>query len=135
MSPSVAIAFSLVLSVFVGCERQAPPEDIRGVFGVFYGGQIQELSAISWERGKEPVLGFRLECAAPSALPRQVRYEIVRPGPLGRRVTEMGEARIGTGETSYDFRVEVPPDMPLGTVNVRVEVEGRAVIDRAVHLR
>jgi hypothetical protein len=102
----------------------------RGSVGVFYGGQLQELSVVDWKPERLPTLGFRLTFAGPG--PHRVNYEVTRPGPAGRRVAELGALTPPAGQLVLDQRISLEPTSPKGTWNVRVSVDDRVVIDRAL---
>lgn len=118
----------------LGCsgEREVAPS---GALGVFYGGQIQELEIVEWGAERMPTLGFRVEwpTARESATP--VKWQITRPGPEGRRVTELGSFEVPRDRAVFDQALRVAPDAALGAWNVRVTVGERLVIDRALLLK
>lgn len=85
-------------------------------------------------RASGKVVGFRVEREASSGEHvLELSWEIVRPGPLGRRVTETGRGTLERGRLRFDHVLEVP-DRQLGTYNVRVLADGRIVLDRALLL-
>jgi hypothetical protein len=123
----------LLLATTLGCDEKPA---VQGAVGVFYGGQVQELERIDVDPLRAPTFGFRVELPEhAAAADHQLRWEVVRPGPAGRRVTEVGEARIPAG------REELQQVLPLdlrevgGLMNVRVLVDGQVVIDRAIDVR
>lgn len=119
-----------------GCaSRTTEAPSARGAFGVFFGGEVQELVEVEVPALRPASLGFRLTFAAQGADEHRVHYEVVRPGPRGRRITSLDDFVVSGQETAYDRLIPIPPDAELGTWNVRVECDGVAVIDRAVFLR
>ena len=118
----------------LGCDREheATPS---GALGVFYGGQIQELEIVEWGAERLPTLGFRVEWPEPRESSAPVKWQITRPGPEGRRVTELGSFEVPRDRTVFDQALRVAPDAVLGAWNVRVTVGERLVIDRALLLK
>ncbi|HSC88481.1 MAG TPA: hypothetical protein VLC09_14460, partial [Polyangiaceae bacterium] len=102
----------------------------RGALGIFYGGQLQELNEIGWTPEHLPTLGFALDFAEGDPSSR-VRYEVTRPGPLGRRVTELTSLERPAGRRRLEQRIPLDAQAPLGTWNVRVSVDERLIVDRA----
>ncbi len=124
------------LGLLAACRGAEKQERVRGAVGVFYGGQVQELSEVTVTSVNPPTLGFRLDFLQEAEeKARNVRFEVVRPGPAGRRVTETGEQTISPERRRYDQTIELPQSAPLGTINVRVVVDSQIVIDRALLLR
>lgn len=122
--------------LLLGCNPVSEREEIHGTFGAFYGGQVQRLNDVAWDVMDKPALGFRLEFPE-SAQSREhaLRWELVRPGPEGRRVTVTRELQLPAGRERVDQLVDIPVDAPLGTVNLRVLVDGQLLVDRALLLR
>jgi len=139
----VALAALLVL----GCGRRPaadglPGPTARAEFGIFYGGQVQERDQIPLEPDRtRQRQGIRLDFDGP--LPREVTvsWEIDMPGDTrgvrdargraGRgRLVKLDEARVPAGRTRFDQTIELLPDDPMGTWNIRVRVDGEIVIDR-----
>lgn len=135
MTGCFRLAVSLAI-VCASCSKPAPEiAPTRGVFGVFFGGQVQELQELEVPPLGLTNLGFRLTFSAENAHDRRVHYEVVRPGSRGRRLTIADDFVVGAGETTFDRPIPIPPDAELGTWNVRVECDGVAVIDRAIRMR
>jgi hypothetical protein len=123
----------LVAITLLGCDAAPSPE---GAVGIFYGGQVQELETIVLDPLRAPTLGFRVQLpAGASAEEHQLRWEVVRPGPAGRRVTEVGEARIAAGRAEVEQVLPIDLRESVGLMNVRVVVDGQLVIDRAIDVR
>lgn len=124
----------LALMSLCACSRGSGKHELSASVGVFYGGQVQELERVVVSRTSGKVIGFRVEREAPSSEGNvDVSWEIVRPGPMGRRVTETGRGTLETGQLRFDHVLETP-DRQLGTYNVRVLANGRIVLDRALLL-
>lgn len=121
-----------VLVAVFGCEAPETTPHARGAVGVFFGGQVQERSEIFVAPTRRPIVGFRVEFPADARTGHELQYEIIRPGPGIRRVTEQGRASVPRDRTSFDQRIELGPDLTYGTWNVRVSCDGFAVIDRAL---
>lgn len=115
------------------CDDARP---VTGSVGVFYGGQVQELEVLALDPLRMPKFGIHLE-VPPSAQdePHAARWEVVRPGPAGRRVTQIGELSIEAGRSGIDQVLPVDLRESVGLMNVRVLVDGQLVIDRAIEVR
>jgi hypothetical protein len=127
------LACGLVLMVLAGCRED---EHVKGAVGVFYGGQVQELEQVTLDPVRAPSFGIRVEF--PESVRGQdhdVRWEVVRPGPLGRRVTEVGELRVNGDRAALDQVLPIDLREAPGLANVRVVVDGQLVIDRAIDVR
>lgn len=123
----------LLASAALGCEE---PEPATGVVGVFYGGQVQELETIVLDPLRAPTFGFRVELPASAVgSDHGLRWEVVRPGPAGRRVTEVGEVRLAVGREALEQVLPIDLRETTGLMNVRVLVDGQLVIDRAIDVR
>lgn len=129
----------LLLGVALGiCACSRPSSQaaaVQGAFGVFFGGEVQELTELEVGSLRPTSLGFRLTFPARSADDRRIHYEVVRPGPQGRRVTSLGDLVVPGAEIRYDQPIAMPVEAELGTWNLRVECDGIAVVDRAIRLR
>jgi len=64
-----------------------------------------------------------------------VRYEIVRPGPAGRRVTKSGELNVAASMKHVDHVVQLDSSSKMGHWNIRVVQGERVLADRALYLR
>jgi hypothetical protein len=120
-----------------GCR---PTEELAGPvrsaeFGVFFGGQVQERDEIPFELDRaRQSQGFRLEFTEALNQPVELHWEIHKPpssaAPKG--VVELGQTRVAAGQTRYEHALVLQPGDPLGVWNVRVLVDERPVLDRAV---
>ncbi len=117
----------------LGCARGPESLVAEAEFGVFFGGQVQELKEIAKEL--DPARqrhGFRLEFRAP--LPRDVKVAWELSLPLTDksvpRAALVGEALARAGETRLDVPLAFRPGDPLGAWHVRVSVDGRPATDR-----
>jgi hypothetical protein len=119
--------------LLVACEARAP---VSGAVGVFYGGQVQELERIDVDPVRAQTFGFRVDLPE-SYRDRDhaLRWEVVRPGPAGRRVTQVGELSIPAGRAQLDQALPVDLREATGLYNVRVLVDGQIAIDRAIDVR
>jgi len=119
--------------LLVACEAAAP---VSGAVGVFYGGQVQELERIEVDPLRALTFGFRVDLPEPSRdRDHALRWEVVRPGPAGRRVTQVGELPIPAGLAQLEQTLPVDLREVTGLYNVRVLVDGQIVIDRAIDVR
>jgi len=115
------------------CEAPAP---VTGAVGLFYGGQVQELETLVLDPVRAPTFGFKIELPTSlSGQEHEVRWEVVRPGPAGRRVTQVGTLRVASGRSGIEQVLPVDLRESLGILNVRVLVDGQVVIDRAIDVR
>ncbi len=121
-----------LLLAALGCSGPEPKAP-SGVVGVFFGGQVQELAEIEIRSERVPSFGFRL--ALPGDTTHRVRWEITRPGPLGRRVVEQGSSDLRGARATYDQPIALTRESPRGTWNVRVTVDEVLVVDRALVIK
>jgi len=116
-----------------GCERTPPGAVKEAEFGVFFGGQVQELKEITKEL--DPAReqhGFRLTFAAPLPQEQRVTWELSLPvsDKGGPRAALVGEATAQPGQTTLDVTLPFRPADPLGAWHAKVSVAGKVVIDR-----
>lgn len=123
----------------VACDPGSSAEFPAGEVGIFYGGQVQRLQRIELPAVNPPEFGFRVHFPDAEAVenegPWEVQWQVVRPGPLGRRVKQIDEAEIPREQERLDQVISIPLEGGHGTYNVRVTVDGQLVIDRAVVVR
>ena len=114
-----------------------PPVEspVRGELGIFYGGQIQQREVVQLGNGALPTFGFRVNWSDPSTASHRIQWEIVRPGPSGRRVTELGSLDLPPGRRTLDHEIPLQQGTSWGTWNVRVTIDDQLVIDRATLFR
>lgn len=121
------------LWLLLGCERAAPSVVKEAEFGVFFGGQVQELKQLPKEL--DPArqrYGFRLTFAAPLTRDIPVAWEISLP-PTDKsapRPALVGEATAKSGHTVLDVPLTFRPSDPLGEWHAKVVADGQVVIDR-----
>lgn len=138
LSKSVRWRWVVILALgssVLACSSEPSSAPPRGQLGIFYGGQVQELEVVEWILERPAKLGFRLTLPEGQGESFRVRWQIVRPGPSGRRVTEMGSIDVPRGRGSFDREIDVKPAPEWGTWNVRVTVDELLVIDRALRLK
>jgi hypothetical protein len=120
----------------------AARDGVSAEFGIFYGGQVQELDEIPFELdAAKQRQGFRLTVRPAPAGALEVRWEVGRPG-RGRRVrdsqgrdarpraVEVGRAHFRPGEPVFEQVLPFAPDDPLGLWNMRVLIDDQVVMDR-----
>ncbi len=123
----------LLLLALAACER-APKSVVREAeFGVFFGGQVQELKAIP--KQLDPARqrhGFRLVFVAPLDRDLKVSWEISLPQTDKNlpRPALVGEALAKAGQSQLDVPFTFRPADPLGDWHARVTVDGQVAIDR-----
>ena len=123
----------LLALLLAACDRQPKSEVREAEFGVFFGGQVQELKAIPKELdAARQRHGFRLVFAAPLEHDVKVTWEISLPASDKSmpRAALVGEATAKVGEKQLDVPFTFRPSDPLGDWHARVMVDGRVVIDR-----
>lgn len=123
----------LLLSLLVACDR-APKSVVREAeFGVFFGGQVQQLKSIP--KQLDPARqrhGFRLTFGGPLERDVKVAWEISLP-PSDKslpRPALVGEATAKAGQSVLDVPFTFRPSDPLGDWHARVTVDGQVAIDR-----
>lgn len=138
---AIRLCSALVASLLfpaLGCEDSQDVALPEAEIGIFYGGQVQRLKSFELSTVQPPKFGFRVTFPAsgtePASPVRRVRYEVVRPGPAGRRVTKEGELELPPGQRQLDHLVELPDHARPGIWNVRVVAEGAILADRALNL-
>lgn len=136
--------FAILAFPILGCERKLDEnEGLLVEVGVFFGGQIQQLEQVRYSQISPPHLGFRLTRSGASQqrvarnadhAATRVRFDLVVPGPAGRRVTKMSEMRWSLEQGSVDQLLDVPEQAGYGVWNVRIVHEGVVLADRALHV-
>lgn len=126
-----------LLLLVCSCHDPPPSSPPEVQIGVFFGGQIQRLKKVEIPAVRPPKIGFRVQMPkdpSSGSLEEPIRYEIVRPGPAGRRVTEKGTLIVPQGQARMDHVIELDASSNLGLWNVRV-VQGHSLLaDRALYL-
>lgn len=125
-------SFALAL-LGVCCQRSAPGVVKEAEFGVFFGGQVQELSSIPKELdAARQRFGFRIAFA--DATPRDVKvtWELSLPqsDKGGPRAARVGEVTAKVGQTSLDVPLSFRPTDPLGVWHAKLVVDGQTVVER-----
>jgi hypothetical protein len=145
----------LALALSSGCERVDPqPHDLqRAQFGVFFGGEVQELQKIPLEPDRaRQTIGIRLVFKTAPEPPLKVRWELARPrrssqepktrdagapdadAPIAPKpsesLVEFGDALTRPGETVLDIPLALRPGDPLGDWSVKAEIQGQQVLNR-----
>jgi hypothetical protein len=146
---------SLALAV-LACERVEPqPHDLaRAQFGVFFGGEVQELVNVPLEPDRaRQTIGIRLTFRTAPNPPLKVSWELARPRraladpqkkrdggapdaepPIAPKASEsrveFGYAMTRAGETVLDIPLELRPGDPLGDWSVKAEIQGQQVLNR-----
>jgi hypothetical protein len=102
-------------------------------FGVFFGGQVQELKEITKEL--DPTRqrhGFRIRFRGP--LPRDVlvEWELLLPQSEkgGPRAAQLGQVTARAGETELDVPLSFRPADPLGVWRAQLSVDGKSAVGR-----
>lgn len=128
------LAFGALALVAAGaCSRKPESPVAEAKFGVFFGGQVQELEQIKKEL--DPARqrhGIRLRFRAPLAHDAKVGWELSLPttDKGGPRAAIVGEAPARAGETQLDVPLTFRPSDPLGLWHAKVTFDAETVIDR-----
>jgi hypothetical protein len=141
----------LMAGLLLACDRAEPkPYTLqRAQFGVFFGGEVQELTRVPLETDRaRQTIGIRLVFRAPSPTPLKVHWELARPrgtrskskdddqdaGPVAPKpsesLVEFGDVATRPGEDTLDIPLLLRPGDPLGDWSVKVTVEGEQVLNR-----
>jgi hypothetical protein len=125
-----ALLCSLLL---LGCDRAPQGVVKQAEFGVFFGGQVQELKQLP--KQLDPARqrhGFRLTFGAPLARDVPVAWEVSLPATdkSAPAPALVGQATAKTGQTVLDVPLAFRPSDPLGTWHAKVTAGGQVVIDR-----
>lgn len=117
------------------CRRRAEAERVTARFGVLFGGQIQEREEIPLVLDRSRLsLVARLEWAEPPVTAERVHWELAQPANPkdadAGSVVAYGDARARPGEPVLDIPLAFKPGDRPGPWRVRVEVEGRPVLER-----
>lgn len=124
-----------------GLTRSSEDEISRAQFGVFYGSQIREKEEIPFELDpSKQQLGFRIEFLRPLEQPREIHWELSKPGkqnpkrptlssPAGR-VTKLAFETVPAGAQRFEQTIHMRPGDPLGVWNIRVTQGKKLLIDR-----
>lgn len=123
---------ALLLLVAAACERGSASDVQQAEFGVFFGGQVQELKEIPKELdpGRQQH-GFRLTFRAPLAHDVPVIWELALPATdKGPRAALVGQATAKAGQSVLDLPLTFRPTDPLGSWHAKLTAAGNVVVDR-----
>lgn len=124
---------ALLLLVLAACER-APKGVVKDAeFGVFFGGQVQELKELP--KQLDPTRqrhGFRLTFTAPLRRDVPVSWEVSLPvtDKSAPAPALVGQATAKIGQTVLDVPLAFRASDPLGPWHAKVTADGVVVIDR-----
>jgi hypothetical protein len=124
--------FVVVLGA-LACDRRSPGVVQEAEFGVFFGGQVQELKEI--KRELDPARqqhGFRVTFRAPLAHDVAIAWELSLPttDKGGPRAAMVGQATAKAGQGLLDLPIAFRPSDPLGSWHAKLSVDGQVVVDR-----
>ncbi|HVY27787.1 MAG TPA: hypothetical protein VHB79_14630 [Polyangiaceae bacterium] len=132
MTRRLFFEISLAMLLALSCHR---PEGVvqEAEFGVFFGGQVQELKEIQKEL--DPARqqhGFRLTFRSALAREVPVTWEISLPAPDkgGPRPAVVGQTSARPGQNVLDVPLAFRPNDPLGQWHAKVTADQQVVIDR-----
>lgn len=119
--------------VALGCARASESLVAEAEFGVFFGGQVQELNEIPKELdAARQRHGIRVTFRGP--LPRDVKVSWELSLPVGDkaapRAALVGDALARAGEKRLDVPLGFRPADPLGVWHAKVSADGQVVVDR-----
>lgn len=124
--------FWLMPLLALGCHREEGVVK-EAEFGVFFGGQVQELKEIEKELdAARQQHGFRLTFRAPLVREVPVLWEISLPVPEkgGPRPALVGQTTAKIGQSTLDVPLSFRPADPLGAWHAKVTADQKVVIDR-----
>ena len=124
------LALALALA---SCRPRAEGVVKEAEFGVFFGGQVQELKEIEKELdAARQVHGFRLTFREPLTQELPISWEVSLPVPEkgGPRPAIVGETKAKVGQALLDVPLAFRPSDPLGVWHVKVVAGGSVVVDR-----
>ncbi len=117
----------------LACERTPPSVVKDAEFGVFFGGQVQELKEIAKELdpGRQQH-GFRLTFAAPLTRDLAVAWELSLPvtDKGGPRAAMVGQATAKAGQSVLELPIQFRTSDPLGSWHAKLTADGQVVVDR-----
>jgi hypothetical protein len=125
--------FAWLLLLIAACDRGAPGDVKEAEFGVFFGGQVQELKEIAKELDPaRQQLGFRLTFRAPLAQDVPVAWELALPATDkgGPRAALVGQATAKAGQSMLEVPLAFRPTDPLGSWHAKLTAAGKVVVDR-----
>jgi len=126
-----------LLLLAAACGRGAPSDVKEAEFGVFFGGQVQELKEIAkeLEPGRQQH-GFRLTFRAPLAQDVPVTWELALPATDkgGPRAALVGQATAKAGQSVLEVPLAFRPTDPLGAWHAKLTAAGKVVVDRDFQL-
>jgi hypothetical protein len=123
----------LLLGLLLGCQREPRGVVKSAEFGVFFGGQVQELTQIKKQLDAERQRhGFRVTFTGPLAREVQVAWEISLPatGASTPRAALVGQSTARAGSSVLDVPLAFRPSDPLGVWHAKVTADAAVVIDR-----
>jgi hypothetical protein len=128
---------ALLLTLAMACQRGTPSDVQEAEFGVFFGGQVQELKEIAkeLEPGRQQH-GFRLTFRAPLAEDVPVAWELSLPATDkgGPRAALVGQATAKAGQSVLELPLTFRPTDPLGSWHAKLTAAGKIVVDRDFQL-
>jgi len=126
-------ALLLTLLALAGaCKPRTDSVVQEAKFGVFFGGQVQQLKEIPKELdAARQQHGFRLTFRGPLSKRIDVRWEISLPVPEkgGPRPAHVGQTSVAPGQTMVDVPLVFRPSDPLGAWHAKVVADGQVVLD------
>jgi hypothetical protein len=129
----VRAALALAWLLSCGCDTKPKGVVKEAEFGVFFGGQVQELKELPKQLdATRQRHGFRLTFVAPLAREIPVTWEISLP-PTDKsapRPALIGQATAKAGQSVLDVPLAFRPSDPLGSWHAKVTADGQVVIDR-----
>jgi hypothetical protein len=133
---SLGACVVLALGLGAGCRRQVEPDRVKARFGVLFGGQIQEREEIPLVLDRSRLaLVVRVEWPEAPETAERVHWELAQPAnPKNADAGSLvayGDARARPGEPTLDLPLAFKPGDKPGAWRVRVEVEGRTVLERS----
>jgi hypothetical protein len=126
-------ALCLALLLLVGCDKSPKGVVQEAEFGVFFGGQVQELKELP--KQLDPARqrhGFRLTFGTPLTRDVPVTWEVSLPvtDKSAPAPALVGQATAKVGQRVLDVPLAFRASDPLGSWHAKVTADGVVVIDR-----
>lgn len=122
----------VMVALALGCQR-GKSDNVEAEFGVFFGGQVQELKEIPKELdpGRQQH-GFRLTFRAAPAQDVAISWELSLPATDkgGPRAALVGRATAKAGQRVLDIPLAFRPSDPLGSWHAKLTADSQVVVDR-----
>jgi len=117
----------------LSCARRPGSSVQEAEFGVFFGGQVQELKEIVKDLDPERQrVGFRLTFRGALVRALPIEWELALPAleKGGPRPARVGQLSAAPGATVLDIPLSFRPGDPFGSWHAKLKVDRDVVVDR-----